>query len=352
MYSQIKITVRERSKICLKQSQKTRPLFDTARRLFFKKTLKYKIIFYILILFILSGCVSSITIKRTVPARFHISGINRIVFTPFEYEATYHENGSNIIPEILEDSLRENGFFDVVAMPAINLQMDEKLSKSEILKIGRSSKTDAVITGKVMAFQVTHSRKETPVEKETPEGKVKFYETSMEKLGEVSFYADLYDTRTGKHLDHKYFTRIGSEKATGLEEIEKMSNDDKLLRGVTEKLAHKVVQSFTPHQIKQKLYFDNVKPCKEGVKAAKKGNWEAAQKEWRFILSSDPTSGCAAYNMALSYEVKNDYPQALTFHKKAVGINPENELYIRGERRVNRMISAEKILKRQLKGRK
>jgi hypothetical protein len=320
-----------------------------------------------------TACTSYTSIQRNVPAKYHIAGIKKIVFTPFTHEATYHKEGSKIIPEYLEEALADNGFFEVIPSDNLELDMDETISKSKLVSIGRRARAGGVISGKVMAFQVTHSRKEIPVEKEVETGRYKyekyeengqtkyrkisvtekktFYETSIEKAAEVSFYADLTSTRKAKTLDHRYFTKIGTEKAQGGEDIKKMSSDDKMLRGVAKSLAKKFVLAMIPHKATFKIAFKRDKPCKNGVKLARKNDWQGASESWRAVLSADQNISCANYNLGIYYEVKSDFNTALSHYTSAQGSAPQEPLYSKAVKRIKNAIVGEKILERQLKNR-
>lgn len=331
-------------------------------------------IFLFSVLVTLTSCTSYVSVKRTIPARYQISGIKKVVFTQFPYEATYHKKGSKVIPEKLEEALEKNGFFEIVDSPFVTLKMDEKLSTSKLRRIGRKSKADAVISGKVMAYQVTTDTREIPVEKEVVTGSYRteryeengetryrqvpvtktetFYEPQVGKAAEVSFYADLVNTRTGKRLDHRYFTKIGTERAQGREEIKKMSGDDKMLHGVAELLAKKFVLAMTPHEVTQKLNFKSEKECKEGIKLAKNGKWSEARLSWQTNLNSDPNSSCSAYNLGVYHEAQDEYSEALAMYKKASRLVPQEELFTHAVKRVKNIIQGEKILKKQMRGRK
>ena len=334
----------------------------------------FHFIFLIILVFTLSSCAKSVTISRMAPAKYHISGIDTVAFTPFTYRTTYHKKGQNIIPGILEKSLKKDGFFDVEDLPVkVRLDMDEDLGLESVLQSARSEGIDAIITGMVMAYQMTSDQKEIMVEKEVETGqyrieryeengqvkvrKVKATEKrevsvpSMQLAAEVSFYLDIYDTASGKRLDHDYYTKIGSKKAEGEEEIRKLPSEEVMLRGVTEELANKFVLRMTPHRVTEKLYFKDEKPCKEGVKLAKKDDWAGAVAMWNAILSGDSSCTCALYNLGLAREVEKDYDGAYDFYKRAFSKDPDEKLYANAQSRTKKKKSQARKLEKQMEGR-
>lgn len=330
--------------------------------------------FLVFTIILTCSCATTVKIKRIVPAKYDISGVTSIaVMSPFSYETTYHHKGSNPIPDAIEAALEKNGFFEVQEIKGIyGLNMDERHDKSTIINAGKRAGVDTVISGKVMAYQVTLDRKEIPVEKDeetwisepyidaagnkkyrTRPVKTKrtFYETALTKAAEVSFWADMVDVGTGKVLGHEYFTRIGEEKAQGDTEIRNMTSGDKMLLGVTKTLANDFVLAMTPHEITEKIAFKKDKECKPGVKRAKKGEWSEAVFQWQQVLSGNSSSECALYNLGLAEESVGNNEKALEFYKKALYMDPQEKLYLRAISRIQSKIKDQKKLKEQMQGR-
>lgn len=313
-----------------------------------------KTIIFAVLTFALAGCgTSSVAIKRTVPAKFNIVGIKSVTITPFTYTMSYHKKGSTLIPEALEKALKKSGFFTLNALPAkYALKMDEEFSGPRIRSIGQTTGSDAVITGKVMAFQVTTDTEEIPVETEEPKDDKKEIGISiMGNAAEVSFFVDLYDVRNGKRLNHEYFSKIGNDIARG-EDAKNLPADEKVLKGVADVLAEKFVRLLRPHEITEKITFKNDKPCKDGVKLAKSGNWIDATASWNGLISADPNCHCALYNLGLAREIKEAHEEALDLYLKAQNLSPQDELYRRAAARIKGKMKDEERLAKQMKGRK
>lgn len=326
--------------------------------------------------FVLPCCAPSITVRRAIPAKYNISGIKRIAVVPFTYVATYHEEGSVQIPKVIESALYEDNFFEVVEPPLLpNPVMDAQISSDIIRELGRASGADAVITGKVMAFQVGRTEDEVAVEKEVETGEYRIeeyeengikkyrkipvtkrvieYEPLLLKEADVSFYIDLISARDAKILNHIYYSKLGEEKAQGEDNIEKLASDGDMLENILGALSAQVLRDLIPHEVSERLSFKNDKPCRDGIKAAKKGRWKDAINSWNEILAADDISHCAVYNLGLAYEVKQDYVKARTYYDEVEKTGmAHDKLYSQARFRITTKIRDKEMLVGQMEGRR
>jgi tetratricopeptide (TPR) repeat protein len=66
----------------------------------------------------------------------------------------------------------------------------------------------------------------------------------------------------------------------------------------------------------------------DGTKYALLGEWDKAEAAYRTILDEDPQNSAACYELSRTLEATGKYAEALTYIRKAIRIEPDNEWYL------------------------
>lgn len=277
------------------------------------KPMKRRFAYLSIVLLSLTQYAATVTVERVVPASINMAGIKKVVVLPFTYVMTYHEAGSNSVANELRSALKKNGFFEVLEPDEkIELKMDEKVSIPTISRLGKKYGADAVITGKITAFHIEKG-------------------PSILRFEDVSFYLDLIRVSNGKTLEHKYFTTNVNQQTFA-------------------SLVKHISRQIGPHKVAEKIPIEDGKPCQDGAKRAKKGEWSESVRLWEEVLSKDPGCACALYNLGLAAEIGGDYGKALQYFEKAVAVKPDEDDFKNGVSRIKQKINDEKVIKLQTKG--
>ncbi|MCK4666707.1 tetratricopeptide repeat protein [Candidatus Dependentiae bacterium] len=62
-----------------------------------------------------------------------------------------------------------------------------------------------------------------------------------------------------------------------------------------------------------------------GIKSAKKGYWKEAKFRWEKLVKEDPDDFIALNNLAVCYEVEEDFETAKEFYSRALELQPKNK---------------------------
>ena len=66
----------------------------------------------------------------------------------------------------------------------------------------------------------------------------------------------------------------------------------------------------------------------DGKKYALLGDWEKAENIYRTILEEDPQNSAACYELSRTLAAAGKFSEALTFVRKAIRLEPDNEWYL------------------------
>ncbi|MEP6646736.1 MAG: tetratricopeptide repeat protein [Saprospiraceae bacterium] len=86
------------------------------------------------------------------------------------------------------------------------------------------------------------------------------------------------------------------------------------------------------------LYAQKVRPSEEQVTIEKKliegknyallGDWDKAEADYKSILMTDPQNGVACYELSRTMAAQGKYSDAISYVRKAIRIEPDNEWYL------------------------
>lgn len=65
-----------------------------------------------------------------------------------------------------------------------------------------------------------------------------------------------------------------------------------------------------------------------GIELAQKGLWKEAEFRWEKAVELDPTYPSAWNNLAIAYEQRGDFAQALKAYEKARALDPKNNFIL------------------------
>jgi hypothetical protein len=84
----------------------------------------------------------------------------------------------------------------------------------------------------------------------------------------------------------------------------------------------------------------------EGVDAAMKGAWDRAERIWQSAIQKNPDNAAAIFDLGVSMEKKHELKKSCSNYKRALALDPENELYLKACSRIEKKIIAEKFVKK------
>ncbi|MDL1984868.1 MAG: tetratricopeptide repeat protein [Deltaproteobacteria bacterium] len=134
--------------------------------------------------------------------------------------------------------------------------------------------------------------------------------------------------------------------------MSQLPSQNQTLEELSDKVASRIAAKIFTTEITRVVEFDNGsnkyamgmggnKKVKEGIKCAKKGEWEKGIEIWKDVLNTEPENSAAFYNLGIAYEKIGDLENlkiAQKMYKKAVKYG-DKEIYLDALYRVKATIS-------------
>ena len=295
---------------------------------------------------VLSGCATTVTIKRLAPAQYDITGIKSVGFDTFDTRLNSLKNSGEMVTAALEASLEKNGFFTV--SPRLNSGEEPiaQIRGKKILRLDAPLDVDAEIRGEVTTCHVDKQRSKKRVERQVKKDDKTVMEVGYEpyviKHATLSFSLEVKNRRTGNIIGQDTFKGIEDKDAQGESNISFLPSDDTMLNNVMSELANRFVDNIAPHPVAYKVTLEKVKLCNDANKQAKKGDWDNARLCWEGSIEPQ-----ALYNIGVGYEVFAHYDKALEYFSKAAQ-HQNNALYVKAMTRAKSLLDQQNRLKKQL----
>ncbi|MBU4129014.1 tetratricopeptide repeat protein [bacterium] len=296
----------------------------------------------ILSLFLVGCATAKVKFQRLDRAYRDIRGVKRVAVLDFQSYGGRLESG-RAASDLLISGLLEPGFYEIVERSRIDEVVQEHrfnlsgmVSDSTIRKMGEILGVDAVIFGTVSGYDVETSRGQTLAtpgyfDKERGIYVPPTYRNYTIKSGNVAVNYRMIDIETGRVIAAKSISRDFSKKRYD-NAFFRLPSDDSILNDLLKKVTSQFVAEISPHYTLQSRKLEKGKRnegIKKGVKLAKKGLWDEAIEEWRYVAEKEPQNAWVHNNLGIAYEKKGDFAQARKEYKKAIELNPEELRYKR-----------------------
>lgn len=284
-----------------------------------------------LLLLLSCGCVRTAVVKFWEPAEIDVSRMHRVTVLEFQ-----GEHGQAVASQ-LSSRLWENHFYTVIDPLELSGQVQmagfERGAAPDlggVLDQARSSKIDGVLVGEVvrcrcddefaggrwLVFRRDHESSESP---ENPKGR----RQDMIRRAEVEIAFRLVDVATGeirasRNVHHSFEQQYDSGR-------ESPPAPEEILNELTAKCVADIVAMLAPHEKTSRIelalgdvWLGGRKEMKAGIEHAARGEWEAAEEQWRAALEVDPENHAAYFNLAVAADQRQLYDAAEEFAMQAL----------------------------------
>lgn len=310
------------------------------------------------------------------PAALDVQGIKRLAIFDFRGPG----NSGEIAASYFVSKLWETNFYTLIERSEIEKILQEiALGQSGVMdtetaiKAGNLLGVDAVILGDVVSYKTEDSRRYQKVKKrvwtgeyekddkgnivyeKTLFGKVKkkkyrevfVTQEIIEREATVSLAFRLVDVNTGQIRASRHVSKSFKKSAVSGEG--ELPPKEEVLNNLLQQCVDDFVKMLSPHYVEVKTQFaSGDAEVKEGIRFAKNGLWEDAQRIWEEAVRKNPENHAAWYNLGLAYEAQGNYLEAEKMYQKAVRIKSE-KLYLKALKRIKQEIRDYRKLQEQLK---
>lgn len=324
----------------------------------------------LLLILLFTGCATlKISVKRMAPAKFDITGINKVGIMNYGSEQSSYEAFAKVLTSTIETKLIAQNFFHSVTR--INRTSGPVIMPQHIADIGKEERVDLVIFGVVESYGSSTRHDTKKVEEEVHTGiyrteyyvdngvqrsrQVEIIEKKIKHVPTAERRAALsFKSYALRPIDEKY---VGKDllqdsrrvRAEGDSDIRSMPSEQSMLNDLTARLTDIFITHVTPHEVTEVIKLKGNGKCKDGMKLAKAGDWEGAMDSWQNILNSNPNDDLANYDLGVANEYFKNYEQAREYYREAMRISNKS-LYNEAWVRVHDIIQQNEKLKKQMQG--
>lgn len=301
------------------------------------------------------GCGAKVKAHRMAPAKFNIAGIKVLAVADFESDYSNWRMAGPSISDMVKHEIEKSDFYSKVVRAT---EMPLSPSNADLSRLERKEGASGVLTGAVRRARVNSYRDFRKEQTEVRTGRYR-YETYwtgsqhkkrrveivekktelipvVRKSAELRVEVALVDVATGLRLDGGSYRERDSESEEGYR-IDSMISDSDMMRGLAQKVSSRIAHDASPHPVTDTIGLETGGGCKEGVKLAQKGEWDAAVDSWKSLVDSDPDNHAALYNLGVAAEVAKDYARAERYYMAALDIKDKGR-YRKALERAGRLI--------------
>lgn len=284
------------------------------------------------------GCGAKVKAHRIAPAKFNIAGIKVLAVADFESDYSNWRMAGPSISDMVKHEIEKSDFYSKVVRAT---EMSLSPSNADLSRLERKEGASGVLTGAVRRARVNSYRDYRKEQTEVRTGRYR-YETYWDgsqqkkrrveivekktdlipvvrKSAELRVEVALVDVATGLRLDGGSYRARDSESEEGYR-IDSMISDSDMMRGLAQKVSSRIAHDASPHPVTYNIGLETGGGCKEGVKLAQKGEWDAAAGFWKSLVDSNPDNHAALYNLGVAAEVAKDYTAAERYYMGALDI--------------------------------
>ncbi len=347
------------------------PVYTRQKTINMPKRRSISIVVCVLLASMICACAAKVKSRHMVPAKFNVTGIKRLAIADFKARFTDWNRSGAYISQLIRDELYGSEFYEMVS-EAPSIDATSVMGWDSNWRLwGEKHEVDAILTGTVSQASVRHTRKtrrevrkiktgrfrhetywehgEQKTRRVDIEEKRVFHMPVIETVAKLRVDVALFDVSTEIRRSSNTYKEYESEEYEG-SEIKYMPSDIDMLQKMARKVARDIATDLVPHAVVQNLSLASDGECKEGNKLAQKGQWDAAIESWKAVLSANPQSHAALYNLGVAAEVARQYMEAEKYYLSAIEIQ-DKRMYRKALQRVGEKIRQDEMLKKQLEGR-
>lgn len=328
------------------------------------KVNSYRLVLVILALTTCLSCAPGPRVPGITPAGVGWEGIRDVALLKFDGQ--YGETVQHHIRNRLAD-VRYFNSLDTAAYPVLDEISYDMVEGAKALYLTGELHADLVIGARVTgAVNDTHGADQVQVEEGTGYFKkeknihgqwveVEIKRTVIRSLPYVIRQASLtidyraFEMDTGRiiaagALEENYNDKIGGDNWQASPELKlgEIPSPNATMDELAARIAARLVAKLSRMKTTALIEFDNSgnRKVRRGVAFARDGDWEDAIELWREVVSSEPTSAAALYNLGVAHESLGDPENlrtAIDLYEKAAGYG-DKTLYADAVARVRRMI--------------
>ena len=328
------------------------------------KVNSYRLVLVILAMTTCLSCAPGPRVPGITPAGVGWEGIRDVALLKFDGQ--YGETARHHIHNRLAD-VRYFNSLDTAAYPVLDEISYDMVEGAKALHITEALHADLVIGARVTgAVNDTHGADQVQVEEGTGYYKkeknihgqwveVEIKRTVIRSLPYVIRQASLtidyrvFEMDTGRiaaagAFEENYNDKIGGDKSHAFTNHKpgEIPTPAATIDEFSAKIATRLVAKLSRMKVAGLIEFDKTgnRKVRRGVALARDGDWEDAMELWQEVISSEPTSAAALYNLGVAHESIGDLENlrtAIDLYEKAASYG-DNTLYADAIARVQRMI--------------
>ena len=323
------------------------------------------------------GCAPTIRGRILVPGELNLRGYKRVAVRDFD---GMEEQGKNIArwveSALLDVRFEGKPYFTIVTRSRLNqvlsehkIQMSGLTDPSTSKKIGKILGVDAIISGRVEAFDIEDENYQEEEIEKTKYGKRTVYIDCAARRSFVSFSIDFIDVETGNIEVSDTISNENKDHACGGKRYTSLPAKNDMLKQTTMAAIEQFINKILPHyeafhvdlkdkddsdistnttdNIKQMIGMkNNADPkteivneyIKTGCKYASMNDWDNSLKCFLSAKEVKPESPAVNYNIGVIYQIQGNLEDAQEYYEKAAKLKPDKD-YIYAATKIKQRIS-------------
>ncbi|MCK5235398.1 MAG: tetratricopeptide repeat protein [Deltaproteobacteria bacterium] len=282
------------------------------------------------LLFFVSGCTPSVTLKMPVPAKYNYGSAKQLVVVEMTGKRSYRET----VLDQFNEQARSSSWW----------QFEDRIDNGIKIRLKGSSATanpespqEGEIFVKVDMYGLDAVKGSEQIKKKDTKGNY-YYETRRFLQGQVSFGVTVMDVN-GRALlaereyeaTSKVYTNYGYDKDDAKEKA-------------AENAVKKVLFDITPRFVNSYVTLDDeAEDLKPTIDLIKNGAYAVAADDLKRMMADQPMRSDIVYNLAVVTEAMGEFDQALDYYSKAMSLGSK-PFYATSRANCAKRIEAQKAL--------